>query len=646
MDFRNSRRTHLDAALLSAYLDNQVTPVERARVEEHLRACPTCQQELGTLRQTVTLLRAMPRVRVPRAFTLSEAQVGIRQGVARPAWPWGGMLKGLATVTAVLVVALVATTLLRQPAWTPSATVARVAPQAAPSEAPAGPTGAPGARVAEKAAVEPTAAPEAAELAAPEVTAIVEGEVAGAPAPSEAVAVPAALESAPEEAADAAVAAAPEPSEPPTQAPEPKALAFMATPGTGPASGAPEMGMAAGFGGGGAAGPELEGLAAAAAPSIAPVASALAPGTGLVYADRETLYALDAQAGLRSLLQAPGVNSPLISADGAWIAYRTQEADHVELWAVQWSGEGARLLTDERNLPLDNLPRGYGERRIHDVQWVPGQRRLAVITAAVPAEAGLPPYYELWSQDLDAGSPAYVTYLGQSSRVWYAPDGKRFALVRHGVPDGGLWLFNADGTGGKAVVRLWEGPGTLVSSEEQIHWLPDASALWAAIADSGTANQASAGIALYRVTPDGKAVLVGHLDALDANWSPDGETLAYTRAISDSLETRSLYLARADGSAPQRYATPRYWAFLGWSPDSRHFLYQDNQTVYLGAAGQAPQPLGNFLSIFDPRWVAPDQFVHLLDQGGDWVLVARWLDGRAVSLATLPRDTHYDVTRP
>jgi hypothetical protein len=111
------------------------------------------------------------------------------------------------------------------------------------------------------------------------------------------------------------------------------------------------------------------------------------------------------------------------------------------------------------------------------------------------------------------------------------------------------------------------------------------------------------------------------------------------------LETRELYLANADGSEPSLYATPRYWAFLGWSPDGKHFLYQDNQQVYLGTPGQPPQALGNFLSLFDPRWIGPEQFLHFLDQDANWVLVSRWLDGRAASLATLPRDVSYDVTQ-
>ena len=113
---------------LSAYLDHQIAPAERARVEGHLADCAACQGELDGLRRTVTLLQALPRVPVPRAFTLSEAQVGIRRPQAQPAWV--GWARGLAAVTAIALVAVVAVSLLNQPSWQPAATVARNAPAA------------------------------------------------------------------------------------------------------------------------------------------------------------------------------------------------------------------------------------------------------------------------------------------------------------------------------------------------------------------------------------------------------------------------------------------------------------------------------------------------------------------------------------
>lgn len=66
---------HLDPDLLSAYLDGEVTPAERARVEAHLSTCGGCRQELESLRWTVGLLRRMPPVDLPRTFYLRETDV-------------------------------------------------------------------------------------------------------------------------------------------------------------------------------------------------------------------------------------------------------------------------------------------------------------------------------------------------------------------------------------------------------------------------------------------------------------------------------------------------------------------------------------------------------------------------------------------
>ena len=60
---------------LSAYLDDQLAPRDRALVEAHLGTCGACREDLRTLRWTRGLLREMPVVRVPRSFVVREADV-------------------------------------------------------------------------------------------------------------------------------------------------------------------------------------------------------------------------------------------------------------------------------------------------------------------------------------------------------------------------------------------------------------------------------------------------------------------------------------------------------------------------------------------------------------------------------------------
>ena len=149
----------MNVDLLSSYLDDQVTPEQRAYIERHVRTCVSCQLELQSLRQTVTMLHALPRVPVPRAFTLSEARVGRR--VRRGSNSWFGGLARVAGVLAAVAVIAVSVAFLRQSAFTPSAQVARAPLQAPAPPAVTSPT------AATLAAAADTAAPAAPSLAAP-----------------------------------------------------------------------------------------------------------------------------------------------------------------------------------------------------------------------------------------------------------------------------------------------------------------------------------------------------------------------------------------------------------------------------------------------------------------------------------------------
>lgn len=74
-----------DVELLSAYLDGQLSPRQKARLEARLKQDAALRQTLAGLRQTRALLRRMPPRRVPRAFTLTAAMAGVRPPTPRPA---------------------------------------------------------------------------------------------------------------------------------------------------------------------------------------------------------------------------------------------------------------------------------------------------------------------------------------------------------------------------------------------------------------------------------------------------------------------------------------------------------------------------------------------------------------------------------
>ncbi len=98
MIFRRSN--HLSDEQLSLLLDGRLSEKDRRGAEMHLQACARCREAYEELRQTVALLRAAPRVAVPRAFTLSEADIGrVSARTLAPTWArWATALAGLALV--------------------------------------------------------------------------------------------------------------------------------------------------------------------------------------------------------------------------------------------------------------------------------------------------------------------------------------------------------------------------------------------------------------------------------------------------------------------------------------------------------------------------------------------------------------------
>jgi anti-sigma factor RsiW len=103
-----------DWELLSAYMDRQLKPNEKAALEARLSADPALSAALGELQRTRDALRSLPRLRAPRNFTLTPQMVGQRSAVGRLFAPRAratsrlapvlGFASALATFLLILVV--------------------------------------------------------------------------------------------------------------------------------------------------------------------------------------------------------------------------------------------------------------------------------------------------------------------------------------------------------------------------------------------------------------------------------------------------------------------------------------------------------------------------------------------------------------
>lgn len=72
-----------DIETLSAYLDEQLNPTDKARLESRLQSDPELVSVLSDLRASRSLLRKLPARKAPRNFTLTRQMVGLRPPMPR-----------------------------------------------------------------------------------------------------------------------------------------------------------------------------------------------------------------------------------------------------------------------------------------------------------------------------------------------------------------------------------------------------------------------------------------------------------------------------------------------------------------------------------------------------------------------------------
>lgn len=108
--FTERKKTEVDKQRerLSCYLDGTLSPRERARLEQELAQDATLRGELDELRQTITMVRSLPIVPVPRSFMLDPAVYGREKPRRVHLYP---VMRAATAVMALLLVVLYASDL-------------------------------------------------------------------------------------------------------------------------------------------------------------------------------------------------------------------------------------------------------------------------------------------------------------------------------------------------------------------------------------------------------------------------------------------------------------------------------------------------------------------------------------------------------
>ncbi len=114
---------------LSAYIDQQLSASDRARVERHLQACEACRQEMAALRRTVALVSQAPRVHAPRSFALPRTMQPVQAHQRR----WEGLFafaRTAAVVASALMLVFLAGDMALTLGWSPFGTTRSAQPSA------------------------------------------------------------------------------------------------------------------------------------------------------------------------------------------------------------------------------------------------------------------------------------------------------------------------------------------------------------------------------------------------------------------------------------------------------------------------------------------------------------------------------------
>ena len=91
-----------DVELISAYLDNQLSPKDRSLLETRLKTEPALRNDLQELSQTRLLLHNLPRIRAPRNYYIKAETIPVRHPLRLA--PVFGIVSAIASLLLVLVI--------------------------------------------------------------------------------------------------------------------------------------------------------------------------------------------------------------------------------------------------------------------------------------------------------------------------------------------------------------------------------------------------------------------------------------------------------------------------------------------------------------------------------------------------------------
>jgi hypothetical protein len=333
-----------------------------------------------------------------------------------------------------------------------------------------------------------------------------------------------------------------------------------------------------------------------------------------------------------------------LSPDKQIIAFLSS-ADYINytLKVIGFDGSNQRVLLSPADfLPLANTPDATGVKPF-GWKWTPDGRRIGFVSSPTFEGPGLVLNNDLHFVEVASGVREEFLSPGEGGMFYFSPDGSRLALVE----PTSISIINTEGSGRLDDVLTFEMINT--ASEYMYYptplWSPDSQFLLAAIPPTQPFAESPADTRIFRIPADGSApVIVNHVPSIffePVAFSPDADHFTYFEMGSVfGSPPEGLHLVSLPGGEDSLVSgSPS--RFLGWSPDSQHFLFtQDSNSVLkIGTAAEEPVFVldsgdGKFIS---GKWLSDENYVFMVRRSGDfWTIYLGQVGGGVEVLLEIP----------
>jgi hypothetical protein len=365
-----------------------------------------------------------------------------------------------------------------------------------------------------------------------------------------------------------------------------------------------------------------------------PLASPIPAILRIVYTNGDDVWLIEGSNPPFQLSSVGDVDHVLISSDGMKVAFirRPTIDSPAEIRSINIDGTGeAVILTPAQ---LDALfPLGdFLHNDLANIAFVPGTHKLMFNTRAIPEGPGLIKHDNILLLDADTGVITTLFPPGEGGDFSLSPDGSQVAII---LPSS-ISLVNIDGTNLRSM--LVEYTPVMTYSEFMYYaqpvWTTDSSALGVAIPSEDFLSPDISGTIWHISSQDGSVVNVGTISGdfyFSQSLSPDLLRVAFLRDTANT-NIHDLYLANPDGSAQTVYATGEI-QWLGWAPDSLHFVYSFGgaMDLQLGVVGGPPTAIGSCTNL---RWIDDINYLCLSGSKGSWSLMKGEIGGVLVPIVS------------